>query len=97
MKRTAISILFLLLAFCGFTQEVPVTGTVRSADGSPLTGVTILDKSTGKGTNTNTAGKFSIQVASNAILEFSFIGYTSQEISLNGRRELSVQLALGKL
>jgi TonB-linked SusC/RagA family outer membrane protein len=94
MKRTAISILFLLLAFCGFTQEVPVTGTVRSADGSPLTGVTILDKSTGRGTNTNTAGKFSIQVASNAILEFSFIGYTTQEISLKGRRELSVQLAL---
>lgn len=96
MKRTAICFLLLLLSFCGFTQGVAVTGTVRSAEGTPLAGVTILDKSTGKGTNTDLAGKFSIQVASNATLEFSFIGYSKQEIALNGRRELTVQLALSE-
>jgi TonB-linked SusC/RagA family outer membrane protein len=96
MKRTAICFLLLLMSFCGFTQGVAVTGTVRSAEGTPLAGVTILDKSTGKGTNTDLAGKFSIQVAGNATLEFSFIGYAKQEIAVNGRRELTVQLALSE-
>jgi len=94
MKRIALNCLFLLLACWSFAQDNLVTGTVRSAEGTPLAGVTILDRSTGKGTNTNAEGKFSIQVASNAILEFSFIGYTKQSIPLNGRRELSVQLTL---
>ncbi|WP_290707276.1 carboxypeptidase-like regulatory domain-containing protein, partial [Flavihumibacter sp. CACIAM 22H1] len=94
MKRTAISFLLLLLGFCGLAQDIQVTGTVRSSEGTPLAGVTILDKSTGKGTNTDKSGKFSLQVASNATLEFSFIGYVKQELALNGRRELSVQLAL---
>lgn len=96
MKRTAISFILMLLVFCGFAQETPVTGTVRSADGNALAGVSILDKSTGKGTSTDLTGKFSIQVASNATLEFSFLGYSTQQVAVNGRRELTVQLALSE-
>ena len=58
-----------------------VTGTVVDAtDGSPLPGVTVLQKSTNNGTTTNMDGQYSISVDMGQTLVFSFIGYTSHEV-----------------
>ncbi len=71
-----------------------VTGTVRATENNEsLPGVNILVKGTSIGTTTNADGKFSINVADdNAILVFSFIGYTSQEMALGGRTTMDVSL-----
>jgi len=76
------------------TQQVTVTGTVRDhQSGDVMPGVNVLVKGTSLGTITNGEGKYTINVSDrNSTLIFSFIGYVTQEISLNGRATLDVAL-----
>jgi TonB-linked SusC/RagA family outer membrane protein len=71
-----------------------VSGTVLDAEsGENLIGVNIQVKGTTRGTTTDTDGKFSMRVDSaEAVLVFSYIGYETQEINLQGREELQVEL-----
>jgi TonB-linked SusC/RagA family outer membrane protein len=90
-------LLMLLLVGNGFAiplQETRVNGRVTSAeDGAGLPGVSIVLKGTQQGTITDAEGRYSISVPGNdAILIFSFIGYTSQEILVNGRTSIDLGL-----
>lgn len=71
-----------------------VSGMVTSADdGEPLPGVNILIKGTTTGTTTDIDGKYSLSVTSDAILLFSFVGYVTQEIPVQGQTALDIVLA----
>jgi TonB-linked SusC/RagA family outer membrane protein len=72
-----------------------VSGTVTDQEtGEPLPGVNIVVKGTETGTVTDMDGLYSIEVEQESdVLVFSFIGYTSQEITINGRSTIDVQLA----
>jgi len=74
---------------------ITVQGTVTDQEtGEPLPGVNILVKGTGIGTITDMDGLYSIQVAGDDdVLIFSFIGYKTQEIVVNGRFVINVQIA----
>lgn len=65
---------------------------VVTAEGLPMPGVTVLDKSTQTGTTTNVDGEYSISVGPNSVLVFSFIGYASQEFPVGNNTELNVTL-----
>lgn len=70
---------------------VKVTGTVISAaDGVPLPGVSIVVKGTSSGVITNPDGKYSIEVAGNASLVFSFIGFKNQEVNVQGKKTIDI-------
>lgn len=58
-----------------------VKGNVVDASGNPIIGATIMEKGTTNGTITDFDGNFILDVSSNAVLEISYIGYKSQEIS----------------
>ncbi|WP_163400048.1 SusC/RagA family TonB-linked outer membrane protein [Flavobacterium fluviatile] len=76
-------------------QNLTITGTVSSADdGMSLPGVNIFVKGNPKiSASTDFDGKYSINVpSSDAILVFSFIGYKTKEIPLNGQTALNVIL-----
>lgn len=74
-------------------QDVTVTGRVTDgADGNALPGVNVSVKNTQFGTITDSEGKYSIAVDGNAVLVFSFIGYVSQEVNVNGRSNVDVPL-----
>ncbi|MDO4163853.1 MAG: TonB-dependent receptor [Bacteroides sp.] len=74
-------------------QANRVTGVVSDANGDPLVGVNVVEKgSAGNGSITDVDGKFALNVSPNATLVFSYIGYTTQEVALNGRRNLNVTL-----
>lgn len=75
-------------------QEAEVSGTVVDAQsGEPLPGVNVVIKGTSTGTSTNTEGMYSLNVASlNDTLVFSFIGYQSNEVPINGRTNIDVNL-----
>ncbi len=93
-----ISILLVLLLFAGLQvvlAQKTVTGIVTaSADNSPLPGVTVLLKGTTLGNTTDLEGKYTIQVPNNqAILQFSFIGFTTQEIVAGDQNVINVILA----
>ncbi|MDY3853168.1 MAG: carboxypeptidase-like regulatory domain-containing protein, partial [Prevotella sp.] len=63
-----------------------VTGQVTDEKGEPLIGVSILIKGTSKGTVTDIDGNFKLPVDNkNAVLVFSYIGYTAQEVNVQGR------------
>ncbi|WP_026969833.1 SusC/RagA family TonB-linked outer membrane protein [Algoriphagus terrigena] len=69
-----------------------VTGTVTDETGAPLPGAAILVKGTTNGTITDLDGNFSIDVAGDAILVVSYLGYTPKEVAVAGLSTLSVQL-----
>lgn len=93
-----LKVVILLLIFVGistvtFAQLVNVTGTVVDAtDGSPLPGVTVLQKGTNNGTTTNMDGQYSLTVDMGQTLVFSFVGYADQEKLVEGT-PINVQLA----
>lgn len=74
-------------------QDVLVSGKVSSNDGVPLPGVTVLVKGTTIGTVTDFDGDYSLGVGDeDATLVFSFIGYTSQEVPVNGRSIINLEM-----
>ena len=71
-----------------------VNGSVVDENGLLLPGVTIIEKGTKNGVSTKFDGSYNINVSSsNAILVFSFIGYTTQEVEVNGQTEINVKLS----
>jgi TonB-linked SusC/RagA family outer membrane protein len=61
-----------------------ITGMVVDAAGEPLIGANVLEKGTPtNGTITDAGGNFSLTVADNALLQVSFIGYVTQEVSVS--------------
>ncbi|MBP1640134.1 MAG: TonB-dependent receptor plug [Bacteroidetes bacterium] len=94
MKK--IKCLFLLSFLCLFStiyaQSGTVTGIITDEKGEAIIGAAIKVKGSPVGTVTDVDGKFSLKISSNASLAISYIGYVSQEISLNGRTTISIQL-----
>lgn len=75
-------------------QEHTITGVVTDSEtGEELPGVNIAVEGTSAGTSTNAEGEYSITVPSaNATLVFSFVGYQTQEMPINGRTNIEVSL-----
>lgn len=69
-----------------------VKGIVVDAMGESIIGVNVVVKGTTNGTITDLDGYFSLDVPSNGILVFSYMGYTSQEIPVNGKTTFDVIL-----
>jgi len=75
-----------------YFAAVRVTGKVRDKSGAPLPGVSIREKGGANVASTNTSGDYSITVNDGATLVFSFIGYKSQEVTVNGRNVINITL-----
>ncbi|UII35024.1 SusC/RagA family TonB-linked outer membrane protein [Fulvivirga ulvae] len=76
-----------------FNEPITVTGVVTSsAEGEALPGVNITIQGTNKGTITDIEGRYSLRVEEDAVLIFTFIGYSPLEISVNGRMVIDVAL-----
>ena len=74
-------------------QVTKVTGTVVDGEGYPLIGVNVLEKGhQSNGAITDVDGHFVLNVSPQATLVFSYVGYKTQEVALNGRRDLQVKL-----
>jgi TonB-linked SusC/RagA family outer membrane protein len=75
------------------TAKITVSGKVTDpADGSPLPGVSIVEKGTTNGTSTDATGSYILSVPSDATLIFSFVGYKNQEVAVNNRTVIDVSL-----
>lgn len=94
IKTLCIAAFFLLIVQTGlFAQNIGVKGTVKSNDGTTMPGVNVVLKGTSTGTTTAVDGQFSISVPSSSTLVFSFIGYETKEIPVNGNTRIDVTLA----
>lgn len=95
MKKRLLNALAIMLLASITALGQTVTGRVTSTqDNTPLPGVSVLIKGTTNGTTTDANGNYSISAGSgeNAVLSFSFIGFVTQEIPLQGRTMVDVVL-----
>ena len=74
---------FLLSTNLIFSQNI-ISGTVADEDGNALPGVSIVEKGTSNGTVSDFDGNYSITVQDGQILVFSYLGYETQRISVDG-------------
>lgn len=95
MRKVFLRNLLFLLCFLGFgfaSAQVTVSGKVSDESG-PLPGANVLVKGTSNGTTTDFDGNYVLNdVPSDAILVFSFLSYETQEIPVNGRSTINVNL-----
>lgn len=74
-------------------QTVQITGTVSSASEGALPGVSVIITGTATGAATDGLGQYTLNVPTTATtLTFSFIGYKTQEVAIQGRRVIDVVL-----
>ena len=73
-------------------RQAGVTGVVTDESGEPLIGVTVLVKGGSQGSVTDLEGKFTLVANVGDVLQFSYIGYVSQEVKLKDLKLLRVVL-----
>ena len=85
----------IFLSSASLYAQQKVSGRILDAkDGEPLIGATVLEKGTSNGVITDIDGNFSITVTGDATLEVSYVGYATQEIPVNNRSVIDVQMDL---
>ena len=80
-------VLLLLLFFNSnklYAQETILSGVVKTADGSPIDGVTVWQKDSDNGTQTNEQGFYNLSISPNAVIVIEYIGYKTQTVKASG-------------
>jgi len=92
MKKLLL-LLSMVIVFSLNAMTLPITGSVYDETGNPLPGVTIVEKGTTNGAQTDKYGKYSIQVNdTNSTLVFSFVGFQTEEIRVGKKQQINVIL-----
>ena len=94
LSRKALSTLVLsMLSLVAFAQGQTVTGVVTDDFGDPMIGVTVSVKGTTNGAITDFDGNYSLQnVKSTDVIVFSYIGYTSKEVTVGDQTKIDMQM-----
>lgn len=94
MKTRLLFLVTSLLCVCmAWGQNRTISGTVTSAtDNEPIIGASVMVKGTTNGTITDFDGNFQLSADTQATLVFSYVGFVTQEIALNGRNTVNVVL-----
>lgn len=94
MKRRFLWMLAFLI--CGtVSAQITVSGNITDSNNVTLNGVNIIEKGTTNGATSDFDGNYSISVASDATLVFSYVGFETQEIEVNGQTSIDVSMSEG--
>ena len=74
------------------TVSRKITGTIFDSNGATIIGATVLVKNTTTGAMTDAAGRFSLEVAPDAVLAVSYLGFQTQEVVVRGASDFQVVL-----
>ena len=85
----------LLLFSINIAQSQNVSGTIVDTSGMPLSGVNVIEEGTTNGVISDFDGKYMITVGKNATLTFSYVGFNSKSIAVNGQTTINVTLEDG--
>lgn len=101
MKVKITLLIIMCLGYFSHSQNISVSGIVTdNADGGPIPGVNIIVKGSNNGVSSDFDGNYTIDnVPSNATIQFTYIGYITKEIVVNGQTSINVSLEgdVGKL
>lgn len=93
MRENLLLVLLACLCInCAWGQELTVSGTITTADGEPIPFANIVVEGTATGTVANMDGAYSITAAPDAVLVFSYVGYSKQKVNVDSRTEINIQL-----
>ena len=91
-------VLTLAMSFVHGQGTETISGVVKDySNGDALPGVNVLIRGTNNGTVTDIDGRYTLSVPSddnNIVLVFSFVGYVSEEVTVNGQSTINVDLSL---
>ncbi|MGJ1361465.1 SusC/RagA family TonB-linked outer membrane protein [Sphingobacterium spiritivorum] len=73
-------------------QQMEIKGVVRDSSGVTLSGVSVMNKQSKKGSSTTSNGTFTISASKGDILLFSFVGFIKQEVIVDSQNPLSIVL-----
>ncbi|TAI48402.1 SusC/RagA family TonB-linked outer membrane protein [Flagellimonas allohymeniacidonis] len=91
--RTKLTIVVaLLVSIQLFAQEITVTGTVTDVNNVPIGGANVVVVNTTRGLQTDFDGNYSIVVSSGEILQFSYIGYATQTVTITNLSVIDIVL-----
>ena len=94
LKRIFLAVSFLLITNILFAQKT-INGKITDANGQPVVGATVTARGGTKATQSNSEGIFSISVPNGVQkLVVTSVGYASQEVSISGKSNIAVALAL---
>ena len=82
-----IQILFLLFLSLGIFAQQSISGLITDSSGTPLPGVNVIIQGTNVGVSSDFDGNYQINVDNGQILVFSYIGYDSVELTVNGTNQ----------
>src|SRR5690554_5222357 len=92
-KQRLFLIVFLLTIQIVYAQDTnKIKGKVFDENRMPLVGASVIIEGTNQGVSTNSEGEFEIECAPGATLVFSFIGYVSKNVEVQGRSYLEVTM-----
>ena len=93
MKKYILALLLAVTTLVTNAQDTRVSGRViSSTDKEPLIGVTVKVSGASAGAVTDLDGRYALNVGRNTTLSFSMVGFQTQEVKVNGRTEIDVEL-----
>lgn len=92
LQRLLPIIILLLAGMNAWAQTKQVSGVVTDGTGETVIGASVLEKGTTNGTITDLDGKFILTVNDNAVLQISYVGYTTQEVPVKGKTSFNITL-----
>lgn len=92
LQRLLPIIILLLAGMNAWAQTKQVSGVVTDGTGETVIGASVLEKGTTNGTITDLDGKFILTVNENAVLQISYVGYTTQEVPVKGKTSFNITL-----
>ena len=91
--RTLLLMLFAAISLSVSAQTITVKGNVKDTSGEPVIGASVVEKgNTTNGTITDLDGNFSIKIDGKKTLVISYIGMKTQEIAIQGKKVINVQM-----
>lgn len=101
IKNRSIMNVFARIIFCiavtlpmtAFAQNIQVKGSIIDSDKEAIIGASVIEKGTTNGVVSDFDGNFALTVPSNATIVISYVGYSTQEIAVNGRQTIDIVLS----
>lgn len=90
-RRITLMLLMSMMWLASFAQST-IQGNVKDAYGDPLIGVTVSVSGTKTGTVTDIDGHFTVSAPKNAVLKFTYVGYQTEEVRVNGQTSIDITM-----
>ena len=90
--KMILTLFMALIVQLTFAQQKTVSGTVSDENGLPLIGATVVISGTSSGTTTDFDGKYQILASTGDVLNFSYVGYSDQNITVGSSNTLNISM-----